>query len=142
MIETYVEAIHTHFGAYTDYGQIVKSYESEPIGPGRYSPPKVVSAAATPVWGNPDPRHISTSFVERLNLTVRTRLRRFTRLTLGFSRKPENLKAAVSLFVAHYNFVRRHGSLRVTPAMEAGVTKTLWNLGNLLDSALDAAPAN
>lgn len=82
--------------------------------------------------GNPDPKHISTSFVERQNLTMRMHMRRFTRLTNGFSKKLENLKAAVALHFAWYNFVRVHKSLRVTPAMEAGISDHIWNIGELV----------
>jgi IS1 family transposase len=133
----YVDAIDRAFGSNVDYGQIVKFYESEPIGPGRYSPPKCIGAEVTPIWGDPDPAHISTSFVERQNLTMRMNIRRLTRLTNAFSKKPEGLKAAVALHFGYYNFVRRHRSLRVTPAMEAGVTRHLWTLGDLVDCALD-----
>ncbi len=88
------------------------------------------------IWGNPDPAHISTAYVERQNLTMRMGIRRLTRLTNGFSKKVENLKAAVALHFAHYNFVRIHRSLRISPAMAAGVTSHLWNLGELLDTTL------
>jgi hypothetical protein len=100
-----------------DYGQAVKFYEAEPIGPGRYSPPRVVRSERTVIAGNPDMGHISTSLIERQNLTMRMSMRRFTRLTNGFSKKVENMKAAVSLHFAHYNFVRLHRTLRV---MQAG----------------------
>src|SRR5690606_25121544 len=109
------------------------SYEAVPIGPGRYSPPHVVSADRNPVAGNPDWNHISTSYIERQNLTMRMSMRRFTRLTNAFSKKLENMKAAVALHFAHYNFVRIHRSLRVTPAMPAGVTAELWSLYELLE---------
>jgi IS1 family transposase len=135
----YVDAVDRAFGSNVDYGQIVKFYESEPIGPGRYSPPKCIGADAGPVWGDPDPDHISTSIVERQNLTMRMNIRRLTRLTNAFSKTPEGLKASVALHFAHYNFVRRHRSLRVTPAMEAGVTRHLWTLADLLGCALDLA---
>jgi hypothetical protein len=135
-LAAYVDAVDRAFGSNVDYGQIVKSYEAEPIGPGRYSPPKVVGVEVEPVWGNPDPAHISTSDVERQNLTVRMQIRRLTRLTNAFSKTPEGLKAAVALHFAHYNFVRRHRSIRVTPAMEAGITPHLWSMGKLLDAAL------
>lgn len=118
-----------------DYAQIVKVYESEPIGPGRYSPPAVVATGRTVIMGNPDPRHVSTSYVERQNLTMRMSMRRFTRLTNGFSKKLENLKAAVGLHFGYYNFVRVHRSLRVTPAMAAGVTSEVWSIERLLKEA-------
>jgi len=99
----------------------------------RYSPPHVVGAERTIIAGNPDCAHISTSLIERQNLTMRMSMRRFTRLTNAFSKKIENLRAAVSLHFAHYNFVRVHRSLRVTPAMEAGVSERLWSLGELVE---------
>ena len=120
------------FGADADYAQLVKLYEAENPGPGRYSPPRVTEAVSTPMSGNPDPRHISTSYVERQNLTMRMQMRRFTRLTNGFSKKLANLKAAVALHLAWYNFVRIHQTLRVTPGMAAGVTDSLWALEDLL----------
>jgi len=131
-----VEATEQAFGADVDYGQIVKIYEAEPVGPGRYSPPKVVETQRTVITGNPDPWHISTSFVERQNLTMRMSMRRFTRLTNAFSKKVENLQAAVALHFAHYNFVRLHRSLRVTPAMAAGVSDRLWSIEELVDHSL------
>lgn len=118
------------FGAEVDYGQIAKFYDGEPIGPGRYSPPRVTGAERTIIAGAPDRRHISTSLVERQNLTMRMQMRRFTRLTNAFSKKLENLKASVALHFRHYNFVRQHKSLRITPAMAAGVSDRLWTLRN------------
>lgn len=132
-LNAYVEASEAAFGNRVDYGQIVKSYEAEPIGPGRYSPPHVVSADRFPMSGNPDWKHISTSYIERQNLTMRMSMRRFTRLTNAFSKKLDNLKAAVAVHFAHYNLVRIHRSLRVTPAMAAGVTDRLWSIGELLE---------
>ena len=85
------------------------------------------------IAGSPDPKHISTSLVERQNLTMRMNMRRFTRLTNAFSKKVENLRAAVALHFAHYNFVRVHGSLRITPAMAAGVSSRLWSIEELVD---------
>jgi hypothetical protein len=120
------------FGADVDYGQAVKFYEAEPIGPGRYSPPKVVRAERHVVAGNPDQKHISTSLVERQNLTMRMSMRRFTRLTNAFSKKAENHRAAVGLHFAHYNFVRQHKTLRISPAMAAGVENRLWTLEELV----------
>ncbi len=133
MLKFYVDAVEESFGADIDYGQIVKSYEAEAMGPGRYSPPKVISTEKTVIMGNPDPKHISTSYVERQNLTMRMNMRRFTRLTNGFSKKVENLKAAVALHFAYYNFIRIHRTLRVTPAMEAGIDNRLWTIGNLVE---------
>lgn len=134
-LNAYVDAVERAFGADVDYGMIVKAYEAEPIGPGRYSPQHVVSVDVTPVSGNPDIRHISTSHVERQNLTMRMSMRRFTRLTNAFSKKVENLRAAVGLHFAHYNFVRTHKTLRVTPAMAAGVSNRLWAMEELIERA-------
>jgi IS1 family transposase len=132
-LRAYVDAVERAFGADVDYGQEVKFYEAEPIGPGRYSPPKVSSRERLVIAGDPDQAHISTSLVERQNLTMRMSMRRFTRLTNAFSKKVENLHAAVALHFAHYNFVRLHRSLNVTPAMQAGVSKHLWSLGELVE---------
>jgi IS1 family transposase len=134
-LKAYVEAVETVFGADIDYGQIVKSYEAEPIGPGRYSPPKVISVLKEYITGNPNWNKICTSFVERQNLTVRMQMRRFTRLTNAFSEKLENLKAAVALHFCHYNFVRIHSTIRMTPAIPAGVTKELWSVRDLIGLA-------
>jgi IS1 family transposase len=130
-LRVYVEATEEAFGADVDYGQIVKFYEAEPIGPGRYSPPRVANAERSVIMGEPDYAHISTSYVERQNLTMRMAMRRFTRLTNAFSKKVENLRAAVALHFAHYNFVRIHSSLCVSPAMTTKVTNHLWTLEEL-----------
>ncbi|MCH7710693.1 MAG: IS1 family transposase [Proteobacteria bacterium] len=132
-LNTYADAVERAFGADVDYGRAVKFYEAEPIGPGRYSPPRVVKQLKDVVAGNPDQSHISTSIVERQNLSMRMSIRRFTRLTNAFSKKVENLQAAVSLYFAHYNFVRMHRSLRMAPAMAAGVSGRLWSLEELVD---------
>jgi IS1 family transposase len=128
-LEAYVDATEQAFGADVDYAQIVKFYKAEPVGRGRYSPPHVVGAERSVIAGNANHDHISTSLFERQNPTMRMSMRRFTRLTNAFSKKIENLAAAVSLHFAHYNFVRVHRSLRVTPAMEAGVSdrSTSWS---------------
>lgn len=131
----YVDAVELAFGAGVDYGQVLKTYEAEPIGPGRYSPPKVIRADRIIISGSPKLSKVSTSYVERQNLTMRMQMRRFTRLTNAFSKKLENLKAAVALHFAHYNFVRVHQTLKVTPAMEAGVTNRLWTIAELLEWA-------
>ena len=132
-LTTYIDAVERAFGADVDYGQEVKFYDAEPIGPGRYAPPHVSKAERTVIAGNPDQAHISTSLVERQNLTMRMSMRRFTRLTNAFSKKVENLQAAVSLHFAHYNFVRLHKTLRTTPAMAAGVSERLWTLEELVE---------
>jgi IS1 family transposase len=139
-LKAYIDATERAFGADVDYGQIVKFYEAEPIGAGRYSPPHVVGTEKSVLTGNPDQAYISTSHVERQNLTMRMSMRRFTRLTNAFSKKVENLRAAVNLHFAHYNMVRLHKSLRTTPAMAAGVSDRLWTLGELVEAAIEVAP--
>ena len=99
----------------------------------RYSPAICMGARRAVITGNPDHKHISTSYVERQNLTMRMSMRRFTRLTNGFSKKVENLEAAVALHYMHYNFCRIHQTMRVTPAMEAGVSDHVWNLEEIID---------
>ena len=128
----YLDAVELTFGTDIDFAQVVKIYASVNPGPGRYSPPRVTEVVSTRIQGDPDPAHISTSYVERQNLTMRMQIRRFTRLTNGFSKKLENLKAALALHVAHYNFARVHRTLRVTPAMAAGITDHIWNWDELL----------
>ena len=100
---------------------------------GRYSPPECIGAVKEPVTGNPDPKHISTSYAERQNLNLRMHMRRFTRLTNAFSKKVENHALAVALFTMYYNFVRIHKTLRITPAMAAGVTDKLWEIADVVD---------
>jgi len=129
---SYADAIETTFGADIDYGQIVKFYDSDQSH-GRYSPPRCTGAKRVRVSGAPALGKISTSYVERQNLTMRMSMRRFTRLTNGFSKKVEGLRAAVALHFAHYNFVRVHQTLRVTPAIEAGVSKHMWKLEELVE---------
>ncbi len=134
-LSSYVSAIENAFGGEVDYGQIVKTFESEPIGPGRYSPPRVTSVELLSVSGVPNMDRITTSHCEKLNHTMRMHVRRMSRLTNAFSKKPENLRAAVGLFYGYYNFVRVHKAVRMTPAMKAGVTSTLWSLEKLVDEA-------
>jgi IS1 family transposase len=131
-LRVYIDAVEQTFGADIDYAQLVKLYAAENPGPGRYSPPRVSEVVSTVINGNPDPSRICTSYVERQNLTMRMAIRRFTRLTNAFSKKLVNLKAALALHFAHYNFVRIHSTLRVTPAMAAGVTGKLWDLKELI----------
>jgi IS1 family transposase len=139
-LRTYIDAIGASFAdTGVDYAQLHKTYEADPIGPGRYSPPKVTATEKVPVFGAPIEELVSTSYVERQNLTVRMAVRRYTRLTNAFSKKLENHIAATALHFAHYNFVRRHQTLRVTPAMEAGISQTMWSVGDLLDATLDGA---
>ena len=136
-LKIYVAPIEREFGAIgCDYAQIVKEYEGEPAAAGQYSPPRVVATEKKPIIGSPIAELVSTSFVERQNLTMRMGIRRFTRLTNAHSKKLENHGAAVALHFAHYNFVRRHSTLRCTPAMAAGVCPTMWSMEDLLDAAL------
>ena len=128
----YLQAVEDAFGTEVDYAQLVKMYGAEPAGFGRYAPPRVTEIVSTRINGNPDEQFISTSFVERHNLTLRMQVRRFTRLTNAFSKKLANLKAALALYFAYYNFVRIHGTLRVTPAMAAGVADRVWELDELI----------
>jgi IS1 transposase len=131
-LNSYVDAVEQAFGADIDYGQAVKFYEAEPIGPGRYSPPKVVRAERTVIAGSPDVAHISTSMIERQNLTMRMSMRRFTRLTNAFSKKVENHAHMMVIYFMHYIFVRIHQTLKVTPAMAAGVTPKLWEMSDMV----------
>ena len=130
----YVEAIEHAFGDDIDFAQLIKQYgENRDCGEVRYSPAVCTGAKKTPVVGSPDPAHVSTSYVERQNLTMRMSMRRFTRLTNAFSKKVENHAAAVALHFMHYNFARIHQTLRVTPAMAAGVTDHVWEIGEIVD---------
>jgi IS1 family transposase len=126
----YAHAVERVFGIDVDYAIQEKVYAHVPTA--RYSPPKLVGATTKVVKGNPDPRHISTSFVERNNLTMRMQMRRFTRLTNGFSKKIEMHAHMVALHFMHYNFCKIHQSLRVTPAMEAGIAKHAWSIDELI----------
>jgi IS1 family transposase len=135
--DSYVNAIEDAFGADIDYAQLIKVFEAEHPGRGRYSPPKVSDTIQKVITGEPDEDRICTSHVERQNLTMRMQMRRFTRLTNAFSKKFRNLKAAVALHFAHYNYCRVHRSLRVTPAMEIGIADHVWSLDELLSYAMN-----
>ena len=128
----YLEAVEGVFGADVDYAMLQKIYGPSPEGQRRYSPAECISIRERVIEGNPDPDHISTSYVERQNLTMRMSIRRFTRLTNAFSKKLENHAHSVALHYMHYNFVRQHKSLRVSPAMAAGVTDRLWNVSDIV----------
>lgn len=131
--KAYLHAVDPVFGTEIDYAQLQKIYGSAPEGPQvRYSPAVCMGARRAVISGTPDHNHISTSYVERQNLTMRMSMRRFTRLTNGFSKKVENLEAAVALHYMHYNFCRIHQSLRVTPAMEAGVSDHVWSIDEII----------
>ena len=128
----YVDAVHYSLGTRVDFAQLVKVYASPRDGEQRYSPAEVVDALPVPRWGEPDANRICTSHVERQNLSIRMGMRRMTRLTNAFSKKWENLQAAYALWFAFYNFCRVHTALRVTPAMEAGISDHVWTIGDLL----------
>jgi hypothetical protein len=127
-IGAYLEAVE----AGVDYAQLVKLYGEVPHPAGRYSPAQIQGTKTFCCTGDPDPKHISTSYVERQNLTMRMSMRRFTRLSNGFSKKAENHAHSVAIHFMHYNFVRIHQSLRITPAMAAGVTSKLWSLTDMV----------
>ena len=130
----YLDAVERAFGADVDFSQLVKLYGKEGIEKEvRYSLPQCIGARKEKINGNPDPKSISTSYVERQNLTMRMSMRRFTRLTNAFSKKIENLEYAIALHFMYYNFCRIHQSLRVTPAMAAGVTDRLWEIEDIIN---------
>jgi IS1 family transposase len=134
----YLEAVEASFGAEIDYAMLVKLYGSDPAGERRYSPPVCLGAVPTVITGRPDPAHISTSYVERQNWTVRTTMRRYTRLSNGFSRKIENHMAAVAINYFAYNFIKIHRTLRVSPAMAAGVVDRLLDVSDLVALLVEA----
>ncbi len=129
---SYLTAVDAAFGEDVDYAQLVKIYGADPQAETRYSPAKCIGAEKKPKIGDPDPKHISTSYVERSNLTMRMHMRRFTRLTNAFSKKVENHAAAIALHTFYYNFIRIHQTLKVTPVMAAGVTDKLWEMDDLV----------
>jgi IS1 family transposase len=129
----YLEAVEDAFGEHVDYAMLIKHYGSPPQSETRYSPAVCTGAEKKPKIGNPDSKHISTSYVERQNLTMRMHMRRFTRLTNAFSKKVENHAAAIALHTMYYNFVRIHQTLKVTPAMAAGVTTKLWEVSDIVE---------
>lgn len=131
-LKAYLEAVESAFGNDIDFAQLVKIYGQDNSTPGRYSPPACVGARRESIVGKPNKAHISTSFVERQNLTMRMSMRRFTRLTNGFSKKIQNLEYAVALYFMYYNFCRIHQTLRMTPAMSAGVTNKLWDIADIV----------
>ncbi len=136
--KAYLEAVEGAFGGDVDYAQIIKLYGATPEGPQtRYSPPACIGQRKTRIEGKPDPVHVSTSHVERMNLSIRMQNRRFTRLTNGFSKKLDNHIHALALYFAFYNFCRVHKSLRMSPAMAAGITDRLWSLEDVV-AAIDA----
>jgi IS1 family transposase len=128
----YMAAVEMAFGDNVDYAQLHKIYGASNEPQTRYSPATCIGTDMKTVSGEPDPRHVSTSYVERQNLSMRMGIRRFTRLTNGFSKKIENHSAAVALWFAYYNFCRVHSSIRVTPAMEAKITNHVWTIEELV----------
>lgn len=128
----YLDAVEDAFGAEIDYAQLQKLYGASDEPDTRYSPPVCIGCDLKVISGEPDPKHVSTSFVERQNLTMRMGMRRFTRLTNAFSKKVENHAAMVAIHFLYYNFGRIHKTLRVTPAMAAGLTDHVWSLEEIV----------
>ncbi|MGO9083722.1 MAG: IS1 family transposase [Terriglobales bacterium] len=131
--KAYLEAVESAFGADIDYAQLQKIYGAVNENETRYSPARCIGCDMKVVSGDPDPKHVSTSFVERQNLSMRMSIRRFTRLTNAFSKKIENHAAAVAIWFMYYNFCRVHQTLRVTPAMEARISEHVWSIEELCD---------
>jgi hypothetical protein len=131
--KAYLDAIETAFGADVDYAMLEKLFGQAPEGQRRYSPPVIVGTRTTCCTGKPDPKHISTSYAERQNLRMRMHMRRFTGLTNGFSKKFENHAYMVAIYAVWYNWVRSHKTLRVTPAMAAGLTNRLWTWEEMVE---------
>jgi len=144
--QAYIKAIEGAFGDNVDYAMLSKLYGKPdkfevPFPERRYSPPRVLSSRKYPIRGNPDLAHVSTSFVERQNLTMRMSMRRFTRLTNGFSKKVENLMCAVALWFMYYNFGRVHQTLGTTPAVAAGLADHKWEISEII-GLLDSSKSN
>lgn len=137
-LNAYAGAVDEAFGNAVDFGQVVKIYETQPATDGRYSPPICVEARKTILTGAPSPKHISTSYVERQNLTMRMHMRRFTRLTNGHSKKLENHHHAIALHFMQYNFCKVHSSIGRTPAMACGIADRVWSLYDIAE-LLDVA---
>jgi IS1 family transposase len=128
----YIKAVQMYLKSHVDFAQLIKVYGVNRDGEQRYSPAEVVDSVPVKIFGKPDSDRICTSHIERANLSIRMGMRRMTRLTNGFSKKWENLEAAYSLWFAYYNFCRRHQTLRITPAMEHGLTDHQWTVGELV----------
>jgi hypothetical protein len=129
----YLEAVEWAFGADIDYAMLIKLYGQPQDVETRYSPAECIGTQPQRIQGNPASEHISTSYAERQNLSMRMAMRRMTRLTNGFSKKVENLGHATSLYFMYYNFARIHSTLRVTPAMEAGISRHVWTIREIVD---------
>lgn len=138
--KAYLEAVEEAFGIDVDYAMLVKIYGESPESQKRYSPAECVGCKREGITGNPDPKHISTRYAERANLTMRMGMRRFTRLTNAFSKDAENHAHSIAIHFMHYNFARQHQTLRVSPAMAAGVTGRLWELADIMAMIDAAAP--
>lgn len=139
--KAYLEAVEGAFGGDVDYAMLVKLYGAAPdSSKGRYSPAECIGARKERIEGSPDPKHVSTSYAERQNLTMRMQIRRFTRLTNGFSKKFENHMHMVALYTVWYNFVKMHKTLRMTPAMSAGVSARLWSMEDVANLVEASAP--
>jgi IS1 family transposase len=138
----YLEAVDEAFGSGIDYAMLIKLYGEDLQGETRYSPAACIGTKTRVVAGNPNQKHVSTSYVERQNLTMRMHMRRFTRLTNGFSKKIENHVSAISLHFMYYNFVRIHQTLRITPAMAAGVTDRVWEISDIVRLLDDSEKVN
>jgi IS1 family transposase len=128
----YLNAVEYAFGSNIDYAMLVKLYGETSESEKRYSPAQCIGCKRDAISGAPDPKHISTSYIERQNLTMRMQMRRFTRLTNAFSKKIDNHVAAIAIHYMHYNFCRIHQTLRVTPAMAAGITDRLWVISDIV----------
>lgn len=137
-LKTYTDSIERVYGADVDYAQIIKVYtnDSSQQAERKYSAARIESSEKIHITGNPNMDLVSTSYVERLNATTRLHMRRLNRLTLAFSKKLENFEAAVALHFAYYNFVLRHNTLRMTPAMAAGIERDFWTVGDLVEQAI------
>ena len=139
--KAYLDAIEGAFGADVDYAKLIKLYGEGPASAGRYSPAVCTGIIKERMMGAPDKAHVSTSYVERQNLSMRMGMRRFTRLTNAFSKKLQSHEHAIALYFTHYNFVRMHKTLRASPAMAAGISKTLWSMEDvvaLIDARAEA----
>ena len=143
-LKAYLDAVEDAFGADIDYAQLIKLYGDAPGPADRYSPAECTGIKKTRIEGKPDKAHVSTSYVERQNLTMRMSMRRFTRLTNAFSKKAENHTYALALYFTFYNFVRMHKTLRCSPAMAAGLIEKLWSMEDvvaLIDARAEAPKA-